>query len=299
MKKIKDVTGYRFLGIFSVFFFLWQSLSLSAENAVPMILEGGVKSGYSAGLLEPYWYHRLFLKGGYRWDRFNFTAGYSRYFQYQVSDINGDVQFIDINRISGEAEVNPGKKIALSGMLAGWFGQQEYRRLEGLGSIIYEGKDWSFTLEGGGSSGTYMFNLTRQNFFNIDLYFEAARFLTDNFSVDGSYSLIYTGMEGAENIHKHLFRGGISLIPLRYAYFFSGATVSLDSDNFLNLGLDIGGSIYIFRYVKLTGTYLLSYGSSFTSDDNASFPGPSSGGAADTEKYFSHRILLGASLKYR
>lgn len=224
------------------------------------------------------------------------SAGYSHYFQYQVSDINGDVQSVDISRISSEAELYPTEKITFSGMIAGWFGQQDYRCIEGIGSCSYEGKNWSYTLEAGVSRATYMFNFVEQKIFSWDVYFEGARYLSDTFSIDGSYSLIFAGMDGMEDIYKHLFRGGFSLVPVENVFLFSGVTLSIDTTEFINFGFDIGGSTYIFRYVKLSFSYMLSYGNSFTADSNVSLPGPSPGTTSETERYFSHRIFSGLRL---
>lgn len=272
---------------------------LQGKPLLPLILEGGVKSGYSTGLFDPYWYHRLYLKGGYRWQMGDLSAGYSRYFNYQISDTEGAVKFVDLHRMGAEGEIRFSDSVAFSCSLWGYTGDEQYRRFEGRGGVTLYFSKWSFSLEAGGNGTSYFFDGVTERIGSGDLFLEVSRIVSDTFSLDAGYTFLYTEMEGLEGIHKHLFRGGMTLIfPLR-AFFFCGATVSVDSGNYFNVGLDAGGAVYVFRYVKLSVSYMLSWGNSFSTESNTSFPGPSGTTSTEVEQYLSHRIFLGAAIKYR
>ncbi len=277
-----------------LFFF---SAPLYALSTPSPILEGGYKGGYSSGLLNSYWYQQVYLKGGCRWDTFNFTVAGSRYFNYQVFNEAGDAQGLDVNRINGEGEVFLNDSISFSAGISGWFGQNNFRRLEGLAGLVIERGKWSFTGEVSGGKAVYDFDTIKESTFHGDFYLEAARNLSDSLSIDGSYAFLYTEMDGLEGIHKHLFRGGFSYMRGKNFFVFGGAALSFDSNNYSNIGLDFGGRAYILKYVKLSLSYMLSYGNSIDSSGDAMVPGP--GNSTVIEPYISHRLLFGIALKYR
>jgi|GEM_PF-3501126 len=276
---------------------LFFSPPLYATSTPSLILEGGYKGGYSSGLLNSYWYQQVYLKGGYRWDTFNFAVTGSRYFNYQVFNKAGDAQGLDVNRFNGEGEVFIDDSISFSAGISGWFGQNDFCRLEGLAGLVIERGKWSFTGEVSGGKAVYNFDTIKEITFHGDFYLEAARNISDSFSIDGSYSFLYTGMDGLEGIHKHLFRGGFGYMKGKNWFLFGGAALSLDSNNYSNIGLDFGGRVYILKYLKLSFSYMFSYGNSIDSSGDAMVPGP--GSSTVSEPYTSHRLLFGIALKYR
>lgn len=280
-----------------VIVFLFLCMPLYAAPTPSPILEGGYKGGYSSGLLNSSWYQEVYMKGGYRWDTFNFAAAASRYFNYQVFNTAGDARGLDVNRINGEGEFFINDSISLSAGVSGWFGQNEFRRLEGIAGLVIEKGKWSFTGEVGGGKAAYNFETIREMTFHGDCYLEAARNLSNSFSIDGSYSFLYSRMDGQEGIHKHLFRGGFSYMKGKNFFFYSGAALSFDSNNYSNIGFDCGGRVYLFKYLKFSLSYMVSYGNSITSSGDTMVPGP--GSSAGDERYLSHRLLFGIALKYR
>ncbi len=249
---------YKIALLIVIFIFSLDHLYAAKKNH-DIDLSVGSKGVYSSGISEPYMYNMTGGKVSYKREYLGIGTSLNQYFNYQVTDGNGEYDYRSFSEAGASLEIFIDKYLILSG---------EYSRAKDFNNLTgntYDG-DIEFQIADAVFSASYLYRdfnyeiasndieLTGKDFrLGIDYY------VNDSLGFDLAYSYNTLYINSLESDYrKNIFRAGCIYTPLKKLFFTAGAAVGKDSEEYTIIGADLSITLFFSSRFKLNFYYSLS-----------------------------------------
>jgi len=298
--KISVLTTFIF--ITHILIFICTINAYSADK--PNKYAAGVKTTVSSGMTDSYIYYQPFLSAKIYLDRFTFSPIAARIQDYQLTDGNGNYEYVNINKAGTSLSYEINDTFEVSGGYYYNSGDASYILHDIYGELYYDTDDYgisgAYTIRNSGYNVNTMDISESLKIINIDYSY----YPDDKSSLDLSYEYKSTDISNSSSLFTvSTIRGGYSTLVSDSGSFLAGLNIGRDSADYTILGVDAGISVKMFENLKLSVFYLGSYSapdllvtkkSGTKGGGGSPFMDPSKSGDA----VISHTVSAGAEIYF-
>jgi hypothetical protein len=222
----------------------------------------GIKVHSSSGMTDSYIYYQPYISAKIYLDQFTLSPIAARLQDYQLTDGNGNYEYVNINKAGTSLAYDFNDNIELSGGYYYNSGGSSYFLHDLFGEIFYDTEKYGLTGGYTRRNSGYTVNLADIKETASIINFEYSYYPDDRSSLDLSYEYKYTAVTGTSDYFTvDTIRGGYSTLLSDTSSILAGINIGKDSADNTILGIDAGVAVKMFDHLKITVFYLGSYSS--------------------------------------
>lgn len=271
------------------------------------------KGVYSSGISENYAYNMTGAKASYKRDYLRIGSYFHQFFNYQVTDGNGEYDYRAFSEAGVSLELDVYKYFNLFVEYSRaedldnlskniYYGNIEFEIASVVLSTAYTYEDFSYDI-----NSNKIESIEKDFFLGVDYIYNDSL----GFDLSYSYSNLYFDSLGSD-YSKNILRFGCMYAHSGILYLMAGAGGGRDSEDYNIYGTDFGITYFVYSKFKLTFSYSFNYFEPTKTNSNTDTSGSGSGhgnsskvkgnpylsSGDEGESYYSHVLSLGLSVSF-
>lgn len=260
-------------------------------------LDTGLRFSLSSVDSSTHTYYKPYIISGCRTDYFGIFGGYVHYFDYRIIDSSFNEESIDLNKINIDLEAYPTERFYTGFEFSYYFGESSYKGTDYMAEAGYDFDKVSLYGEFSYSNWEYVMSGITLGNTAYDIYGEISYYIYDDLNINISYNHLYSSSHELDYENRmNIFRPGVMKGFKDIVYIMGGVGLGWSSSDYFIASMDIGITVYAWKYLRITAFYLLYYNHDLLQYSQNTID--SILGISQDTSYFSHRFSMSASFYY-